>query len=191
LLLGGLVLMLSMSELSQLSPTTSTVRLLVTFGLFGVGMGLVNSQISVAAVAGMPAGQAGLASGIASASRQLGQALGVAVAGSLLTARAGSLAGVSAAFGMATDPAWHLLFGGACLVTAAGLVTRRARPRHGVARGFLGVGRARSERHARTGELPRAAAAAGEARGSGLGVDSGSVFTFDHEEGAADHASQL
>jgi hypothetical protein len=153
-------------------------------------MGLVNSQISVAAVAGMPAGQAGLASGIASASRQLGQALGVAVAGSLLTARAGSLAGASAAFGMATYPAWHLLFVGACLVTAAGLVTRRARPRHGVTRGFLGVGRARAERHARTGELPRAVAT-GEARGSGLGVDSGSVFTFDHEEGAADHASQL
>jgi EmrB/QacA subfamily drug resistance transporter len=191
LVLGGLVLMLSMSEFSQLSATTSTVRLLVTFGLFGVGMGLVNSQISVAAVAGMPAGQAGLASGIASASRQLGQALGVAVAGSLLTARAGSLAGASAAFGMATYPAWHLLFGGACLVTAAGLVTRRARPRHGVARGFLGVGRARSERHARTGELPRAVATARDARGSGLGVDSGSVFTFDHEEGAADHASQL
>jgi len=147
LLLGGLALMLSMSELSQLSATTSAVRLMATFGLFGTGMGLVNSQISVAAVAGMPVSQAGLASGIASASRQLGQALGVAVAGSLLTARAGGLAHVSTAFGRATYPAWHLLFFGACLVVAAALVTRRARPRHGVARRFLGVGRARPAEH--------------------------------------------
>jgi hypothetical protein len=139
--------MLSMSELSQLSATTSAVRLMATFGLFGAGMGLVNSQISVAAVAGMPVSQAGLASGIASASRQLGQALGVAVAGSLLTARAGGLAHVGTAFGRATYPAWHLLFFGACLVVAAALVTRRARPRHGVARTFLGVGRARPAEH--------------------------------------------
>jgi len=34
----------------------------------------------------MPPGQAGLASGIASATRQAGQALGVAIGGSLLTA---------------------------------------------------------------------------------------------------------
>ena len=82
--------------------------LLVTFGLFGVGMGMVNSQISVAAVAGMPPGQAGLASGIASASRLLGQALGVAVAGSLLTARAhGQL---HAMFALASYPAWYILF---------------------------------------------------------------------------------
>ena len=153
LLLGGLALMLSMNELSQLSATTSAVQLLATFGLFGTGMGLVNGQISVAAVAGMPADQAGLASGIASASRQVGQALGVAIAGSLLT-RAGGLAHVSTAFGRATYPAWHLLFFGACLVMAAALVTRRARPRHGVARRFLGVGRARSDEHPQADEHP-------------------------------------
>jgi MFS family permease len=152
LLLGGLALMLSTSELSQLSAATSAVRLLATFGLFGIGMGLVNSQISVAAVAGMPAGQAGLASGIASASRLLGQALGVAVAGSLLTARAGGLAHVSTAFGMATYPAWHLLFWGACLVMAAALVTQRTPPRHAVARRFLGAGRARPGEHLRADE---------------------------------------
>jgi EmrB/QacA subfamily drug resistance transporter len=164
LLLGGLVLMLSMHELSQLSATTSAVRLMATFGLFGVGMGLVNSQISVAAVAGMPVSQAGLASGIASASRQLGQALGVAVAGSLLTARAGGLTHVSTAFAMATYPAWHLLFWGACLVVAAGLVTQRARPRHGVARGFLGVGRARSGEHLRADEHLHSGAREGSPR---------------------------
>ena len=87
LLIGGLALMFSTNMMSRLTGSSSDTCLLVTFGLFGVGMGMVNSQISVAAVAGMPTGQAGLASGIASASRLLGQALGVAVAGSLLTAR--------------------------------------------------------------------------------------------------------
>ena len=132
LLLGGLVLMLSMSELSQLSPTTSTVRLLVTFGLFGVGMGLVNSQISVAAVAGMPASQAGLASGIASTSRQVGQAFGVAISGSMLTAQAHGR--MRPGFVLTSPLAWHLLFWCASAVFICGLLTTRARARHAMTR---------------------------------------------------------
>ena len=138
LLLGAVALMVSTNEMSRLSASSSTVRLFLTFGLFGIGMGLVNSQISVAAVVGMPPGQAGLASGIASASRQLGQALGVAVVGSLLTARAHGLVHVRTAFGLASYPSWHLLFWGASLVIAAGLMTRRARARHGIARAPFG-----------------------------------------------------
>ena len=133
LVIGGLALMVSMNSMSRLTGSSSGTWLLVTFGLFGVGMGMVNSEISVAAVAGMPAGQAGLASGIASASRLLGQALGVAVAGSLLTARAhGQL---HAMFALASYPAWYILFWCGFMVVVCGLVTRRARTRYSTARG--------------------------------------------------------
>jgi MFS family permease len=61
LLVGGSALMISTNSMSRLTGSSSETCLLVTFGLFGVGMGMVNSQISVAAVAGMPTAQAGLA----------------------------------------------------------------------------------------------------------------------------------
>ena len=135
LLLGGLTLMLSTYLMARLSGSTAETHLLVTFGLFGVGMGLVNSQISVAAVAGMPASQAGLASGIASASRQVGQALGVAVSGSLLTAKThGSM---HSGFTLTSPLAWHLLFWCASAVVISGLLTTRPRARHAMARAPL------------------------------------------------------
>ena len=112
----------------RLTGSSADSHLLMTFGLFGVGMGLVNSQISVAAVSGMPPSQAGLASGIASASRQVGQALGVAVSGSLLTAKAHGR--IHAEFTLASYPAWHLLFWCASDVVIAGFLTTRPRARH-------------------------------------------------------------
>ena len=142
LLLGGLALMLSTNLMSRLVGSSSDVRLLLTFGLFGLGMGMVNSQISVAAVAGMPPGQAGLASGIASASRQLGQALGVAVTGALLTAKARG-GGMHAKFTLASYPAWHVLFWCAFVVVIAGLMTTRQRARHEMARTAVRRGRGR------------------------------------------------
>jgi EmrB/QacA subfamily drug resistance transporter len=127
LLIGGSMLMVSTNLMSRFTGSSSETGLLVTFGLFGVGMGMVNSQISVAAVAGMPSGQAGLASGIASAARLLGQALGVAVAGSLLTAKAhGQL---QAGFGLASHSAWYILFWCGSTVVFCGFVTRRLSPR--------------------------------------------------------------
>ena len=47
---------------------------------------MVNAPITYAAVSGMPVTQAGVASGIASTSRQIGQSLGVAITGSILAA---------------------------------------------------------------------------------------------------------
>jgi EmrB/QacA subfamily drug resistance transporter len=132
LLIGGLALMLSTNSMSRLTASSADNRLLITFGLFGVGMGLVNSQISVAAISGMPTGQAGLASGIASSSRQVGQALGVAVSGSLLTAKTHGQ--IHAAFTLASYPAWHLLFWCACVVAVCGLLTTRPPARHERAR---------------------------------------------------------
>jgi EmrB/QacA subfamily drug resistance transporter len=146
LLLGGVALMLSTNLMSRLTGSTADARLLMTFGLFGAGMGMVNSQISVAAVAGMPPAQAGLASGIASASRQVGQALGVAVTGSLLTAKAHGQ--MHRAFILASSPAWRLLFWCAAIVLFSGLLTTRPRARHGMARS--------SVRRRRTSRQPEA-----------------------------------
>jgi MFS family permease len=118
--------MFSTILMSRFTASSDDAFLLMTFGLFGFGMGMINSQISVAAVSAMPPGQAGLASGIASASRQVGQALGVAIAGSLLTAKAhGHL---RTAFLLASDPAWHLLFWCAAVVVVRGLLTTCAPP---------------------------------------------------------------
>ena len=136
LLFGGLTLMISTILMSRLTGSSANAYLLGTFGLFGIGVGMVNSQISVASVAGMPASQAGLASGIAASSRQVGQALGVAIAGSVLTETAHGR--LRAGFTLAGHSVWHLLFWSSCVALIGGLVSRRARARH-----------------AKTGELPR------------------------------------
>lgn len=60
--------------------------LLAAYVLFGIGFGLVNAPITNAAVSGMPRTRAGLAASIASTSRQVGSALGVAVVGATVAA---------------------------------------------------------------------------------------------------------
>lgn len=135
LLFGGLALMAGTYAMSRFTGDSSDTYLWVTFGLFGIGMGMINGQITVAAVSGMPASHAGLASGIASASRQVGQTLGVAIAGSLLTTAADGHSQPASA--MAGHPAWHLLFWWAFAVVFFGLLTSRAPARHGKARSPL------------------------------------------------------
>jgi predicted MFS family arabinose efflux permease len=71
--------------LAQVGPATPIAQLLVAYVIFGVGFGFVNAPITNAAVSGMPRAQAGVAAAIATTSRQVGQALGVAVAGALVT----------------------------------------------------------------------------------------------------------
>ena len=78
--------MLSMIAMSRLTVTSGGLYPIAAFTLFGVGLGMVDGQISHAAVSAMPSSKAGVAAGIASASRQMGQALGVAVTGALLNA---------------------------------------------------------------------------------------------------------
>ena len=123
--LGGLALMLSMIAMSRLTVTSGELYLIAAFTLFGVGLGMVDGQISHAAVSAMPSSQAGLASGIASASRQMGQALGVAVTGALLNA--GLHGPVRTDFVTASRPAWLVLTGCGCVVFVLGLTTIRAR----------------------------------------------------------------
>ena len=84
LLIAGVALTVSCVMLSQIGPTTSFAWLFVAYVVFGIGFGFVNAPITNAAVSGMPRAQAGVASAIASTSRQVGATLGVAVVGALL-----------------------------------------------------------------------------------------------------------
>ncbi len=84
LLAAGAGFTLSTLMLTQLAPHTSVGWLLAAYALFGVGLGMVNPAISNSAVAGMPLSQAGVAAAIASTSRQVGAAIGVAVSGTVV-----------------------------------------------------------------------------------------------------------
>ena len=101
-----------------------TDYLLAAYFLFGFGFGLVNPPITDTAVAGMPPAQAGVAAGVASTSRQVGQTLGVAVLGAVA---GGALAGhVGRSFAAATHPAWWIVACIGVLIVVIGLFTTTA-----------------------------------------------------------------
>ncbi len=108
--------------LSRLTATSALAPLAVAFIVFGIGGGLVNAPITYTAVSGMPVSQAGVASGIASTSRQVGQCLGIAVAGSIL---AGNLRGgpLRTGFVPASHADWLLLAVMGGVIFVLGLVT--------------------------------------------------------------------
>ncbi len=105
--------------LSGLTTSWSTLHIVAVFAVFGLGSGMVNAPITQAAVSGMPFSQAGVASGIASTSRQVGTSLGVALSGSILAANLhGSL---QAGFVPASHAAWLLLAGCGAAIMVLGL----------------------------------------------------------------------
>ncbi|TCC11917.1 MFS transporter [Kribbella soli] len=121
LVVAGTMLTVSGLLLSQLTTTTGTVHLLISYLVFGLGFGMLNAPITNAAVSGMPRAQAGVAAAIASTSRQVGASLGVAVAGTVLTARlVGSL---ETGFVSAALLCWYIIAGCGVLVLALGLIT--------------------------------------------------------------------
>jgi EmrB/QacA subfamily drug resistance transporter len=107
--------------LTQLSASTPLALLLCMYAVFGVGFGSVNAPITFAAVSGMPNNQAGVAAAVASTSRQVGQALGVAITGSILGA---SISGdVGRHLVSASHPAWWLIAGWGATVLVLGAAT--------------------------------------------------------------------
>ena len=88
--------------------------------IFGIGFGFVNAPITNAAVSGMPRAQAGVAAAIASTSRQIGQTLGVAVVGSLVSASLQK--GNHLDFALASRAGWWVLAGCGAVVLVLGLV---------------------------------------------------------------------
>jgi EmrB/QacA subfamily drug resistance transporter len=124
LVVAGAMLSVSGLILSQLTTTTATVQLLIAYLVFGLGFGMLNAPITNAAVSGMPRAQAGVAAAIASTSRQVGASLGVAVAGTVLTAR---LVGpFETGFVSAAQLCWFIIAGSGVLVLALGVLTTSA-----------------------------------------------------------------
>jgi EmrB/QacA subfamily drug resistance transporter len=121
LLIAGVGLTVGGLLLTRLTATTSPGYLILCFLVFGIGSGWVNAPITNSAVSGMPRSQAGVASGVASTSRQVGNSLGVAIMGSVLSA---DLHGpMRAGFADAARPGWWIIAAAGVVVIVLALVT--------------------------------------------------------------------
>jgi EmrB/QacA subfamily drug resistance transporter len=119
--IAGAALTLSSAALSQLSPTSGPLFLASTYAAFGIGAGMVNSPITNGIMSGVPKSQAGVASGMNSSARQLGQSLGVAIVGSVLAASLhGSIAG---GFLAAAHAGWWVMAGCGYAVLVLGVIS--------------------------------------------------------------------
>ncbi|MFJ8295274.1 MFS transporter [Streptomyces sp. NPDC094447] len=78
---GGLCLV-------RLTPQTNVLLLLAAYAFIGIGFGFANAPITNTAVDGLPPARAGVAGAITSTARQLGSAIGIALAGGLVTSTA-------------------------------------------------------------------------------------------------------
>ena len=125
LVISGICLVTASAMLTGLDAGTSLTRLFAAYVIFGLGFGFVNAPITNAAVSGMPRAQAGVASAIATTSRQFGQTLGVAVVGAIVTSRAG--ASVHADLASASRPGWWTLTACSAVVLALGFMATTGR----------------------------------------------------------------
>jgi MFS family permease len=120
LVIAGAAMTISSAALSRLTGSTEHLYLVVTYGLFGLGAGMVSSPITNGVMSGVPKTQAGMASGMNSSSRQLGQSLGVAIVGSALAA---SIRGsMQDGFVRAAHAGWWILAGCGYAVLLLGLI---------------------------------------------------------------------
>jgi EmrB/QacA subfamily drug resistance transporter len=108
--------------LTGLNQQTNVAWLIVSYALFGVGLGMINPAITNSAVAGMPLSQAGVAAAIASTSRQVGAALGVAISGTVVAAS--RVHGTD--FTTATHAIWWVMTACGAAVLALGFASNTA-----------------------------------------------------------------
>jgi MFS family permease len=125
LVTAGLAIGTAALLLVSLRQDTPLPQLLIAYGIFGVGLGMVNAPITNTAVSGMPRSQAGVAAATASTSRQVGASLGVAIAGTL--AGNGIKVAHSAAFAESTHPVFWLTVGYGAAIVALGMLSTGAR----------------------------------------------------------------
>ena len=86
--ISGAALTISSAALSRLTGTTEHMYLANCHvcQMFGIGARMVSSPITNGVMSGVPKTQAGMASGMNSSDRQLGQSLGVAIVALVLAA---------------------------------------------------------------------------------------------------------
>jgi EmrB/QacA subfamily drug resistance transporter len=109
----------SLMNLSVVS--NSDALLLFSVAAFAVGFGFVNAPLTYIAADELPGDQAGLAAAMTSTGRLVGGALGVAVIGSVLVARAPD--SIADGFSAASAPCWWLIAGCGLAVLAIGVIT--------------------------------------------------------------------
>lgn len=132
LVVGGVGIVLSGVVLLWLRTDSPLWVPITAYVLFGIAFGMVNPPITNTAVSGMPAAQAGVASAVASTSRQVGTALGVAVIGSAVTA---SVVGpLPTGLAEATHVGWAVQIACGVVVLVLGLVTTTAWARRSATR---------------------------------------------------------
>jgi MFS family permease len=128
LLIAGVGMCTGAAMLTVLTAHTSLVWLFTSYVVFAIGFGAVNAPITNTAVSAMPVSQAGTAAAIASTSRQVGIALGVAIIGSVIN-RGGADEPFRAQLTAANHLAWTLIasFGLLVLILAGVTTTAWAR----------------------------------------------------------------
>ncbi len=120
LVVSGAALALGGGASLWLGPATPLPAVLATYLLFGTFLGTVNPPITNTAVAGMPRSMAGVATSLASAGRQAGTTLGVAIAGTIV----GSALGRGGmAFTGAAQGVWWMVLGLGVGILALGLLS--------------------------------------------------------------------
>jgi EmrB/QacA subfamily drug resistance transporter len=108
---------------AALTLSTITAVLLAAYLLLGIGVGFANAPITNTAVSGLPPERAGVAGGITSTARQVGSAVGIAIAGGLVAGARPE------AFTRAVYPGWLVAACGlSLLVVAAASHPRDALP---------------------------------------------------------------
>ena len=125
LVISGVSFVIACALLSDIDAATPFAQLIVAYVIFGLGFGFVNAPITNAAISGMPRAQAGVASALATTSRQFGQTLGVAVVGAIVTSHLGG--SVHAGLVSASPPAWWMLTACGAAVLLLGLVATSGR----------------------------------------------------------------
>jgi MFS family permease len=111
--------------LTGIDPATPLAQLIAAYVIFGLGFGFVNAPITNAAVSGMPRAQAGVAAALATTSRQLGQTLGVAVVGAIVTSQVSG--SVHPDLSSASHPGWWTLTACSGVVLLLGFVATSGR----------------------------------------------------------------
>jgi EmrB/QacA subfamily drug resistance transporter len=125
LVVAGITMAAGAVVLHECGARTSLLWVIVSYVVFAVGFGMLNAPITNTAVSGMPDSQAGVAAAVASTSRQVGAALGVALGGSVLNS--GLVGSMHSGFVAAARPAWLLLAGLSLAVLVLGVLSSSRR----------------------------------------------------------------
>jgi MFS family permease len=120
LLVAGTTMALGGGASLWLGPATPLPAVLAIYLLFGIAMGTVNPPITNTAVSGMPVSMAGVAASLASAGRQTGTSLGVAISGAIVGS---ALARGGTAFTGAEHGVWWTVLGLGTGIAVLGLVS--------------------------------------------------------------------